>query len=160
VSAGEEVEDKELNDSGESPLNSSRPSPTAEEARNAEALLALDIEAGSDYLLELIAHNLRQLGQAPHEAFLQRLLRGLTSIEVSEKESIVHWERILERRNELAQKLGRQVFLRTVAVDYFGELHLLRKPILLEYEELEKLRHNGPVDRPQEPPHVRRAPGS
>jgi hypothetical protein len=67
VSAGEEVEDKELNDSRESPLNSSRPSPTAEEARNAEALLALDIEAGSDYLLELIVHNLRQLGQAPHE---------------------------------------------------------------------------------------------
>jgi len=146
VSAGEEVEDKELNDSGESPVNSSRPSPTVEEARNAEALLALDMEAGSDYLLELIVHNLRQLGQAPHEAFLQRLLRGLASIEVSEKESIVHWERILERRNELAQKLGRQVFLRTVAVDYFGELHLLRKPILLEYEELEKLRHNAATD--------------
>jgi diguanylate cyclase (GGDEF)-like protein len=146
VSAGEEVEDKELNDSGESPVNSSRPSPTVEEARNAEALLALDVEAGSDYLLELIVHNLRQLGHAPHEAFLQRLLRGLTSIEVSEKESIVHWERILERRNELTQKLGRQVFLRTAAVDYFGELHLLRKPILLEYEELEKLRHNAATD--------------
>jgi len=146
ASAGEEVEDKELNHSGESPLNSSRPSLTAEEARNAEALLALDMEASSDYLLELIVHNLRQLGQAPQEAFLQRLLRGLTSVEVSEKESIVHWERILERRNELTQKLGRQVFLRTAAVDYFGELHLLRKPILLEYEELEKLRHNAATD--------------
>ncbi len=146
VSAGEEVEYKELNDSGESPLISSRPSPTSEEARNAEALLALDMEAGSDYLLELTVHNLRQLGQAPHQAFLQRLLRGLTSIEVSEKESIVHWERILGRRNELAEKLGRQVFLRTAAVDYFGELHLLRKPILLEYEELEKLRHNAATD--------------
>jgi diguanylate cyclase (GGDEF)-like protein len=31
-------------------------------------------------------------------------------------------------------------------VDYFGELHLLRKPILLEYEELEKLRHNAATD--------------
>ena len=146
VSAGEAVEDKALQARDESPLNSPRPLPSGEEARNAEALLALDIEAGSDYLLELIVHNLQQLGQAPHEAFLQRLLRGLTSIEVSEKESIVHWERILARRNELAEKLGRQVFLRTAAVDYFGELHLLRKPILLEYEELEKLRHNAATD--------------
>jgi diguanylate cyclase (GGDEF)-like protein len=146
VSAGAAVEDKVFQASDESPLNSPRSLPSGEEARNAEALLALDIEAGSDYLLELIVHNLQQLGQAPHEAFLQRLLRGLTSIEVSEKESIVHWERILARRNELAEKLGRQVFLRTAAVDYFGELHLLRKPILLEYEELEKLRHNAATD--------------
>jgi diguanylate cyclase (GGDEF)-like protein len=118
----------------------------AEEARSAEALLALDLEGSSDYLLELIVHNLRQLGQAPHSAFLQRLLRGLTSVEVSEKESIVHWERILARRIELTAKLGRPVLLRTAAVDYFGELQLLRKPILLEYEELERLRHNAATD--------------
>jgi diguanylate cyclase (GGDEF)-like protein len=118
----------------------------ADDVRSAEALLALDLEGSSDYLLELIVHTLRQLGQAPHGAFLQRLLRGLTSVEVSEKESIVHWERILVRRNELTEKLGRPVLLRTAAVDYFGELQLLRKPILLEYEELEKLRHNAATD--------------
>jgi diguanylate cyclase (GGDEF)-like protein len=118
----------------------------AEEAGNAEALLALDLQASSDYLLELIVDNLRQLGQAAHGAFLQRLLSGLTSVEVGEKESIIHWERILARRNELTEKLGRPVFLRTAAVDYFGELQLLRKPILLEYEELEKLRHNAATD--------------
>jgi len=118
----------------------------AEDPRSADALLALDLEASSDYLLELIVHNLRQLSQAPHNAFLQRLLRGLTSVEVSEKESIVHWERILARRHELTEKLGRPVLLRTAAVDYFGELQLLRKPILLEFEELEKLRHNAATD--------------
>jgi diguanylate cyclase (GGDEF)-like protein len=118
----------------------------AEEARNAEALMALDLQAGPDYLLELIVDNLRQLGQASHAAFLQRLLRGLTSIEVGEQESIVHWERILARRSELTEKLGRPVLLRTAAVDYFGELQLLRKPILLEYEEFEKLRHNAATD--------------
>jgi diguanylate cyclase (GGDEF)-like protein len=118
----------------------------AEEARNAEALMALDLQAGPDYLLELIVDNLRQLGQASHAAFLQRLLRGLTSVEVGEQESIVHWERILARRSELTEKLGRPILLRTAAVDYFGELQLLRKPILLEYEELEKLRHNAATD--------------
>jgi diguanylate cyclase (GGDEF)-like protein len=116
------------------------------EAQQPEALMAIDLEGSSEYLLELIADNLRQLGQPSHGAFLQRLLRGLTSVEVTEKESIVHWERILARRNELTEKLGRPSTLTTAAVDYFGELQLLRKPILLEYEELEKLRHNAATD--------------
>jgi diguanylate cyclase (GGDEF)-like protein len=144
--AGEAVEDKVSNDNKEASASSQRPSPVAEEGRSAEALMALDLQSGPDYLLELIVDNLRQLGQASQGAFLQRLLRGLTSVEVGEKESIVHWERILARRGELAEKLGRPVLLRTAAVDYFGELQLLRKPILLEYEELEKLRHNAATD--------------
>ena len=146
VWTGEVVEDRPSNGSEQTAESPRRPSSMAEDTRSAEALLALDLEGSSDYLLELIVHNLRQLGQAPHGAFLQRLLRGLTSVEVSEKESIVHWEKILARRNELTDKLGRPALLRTAAVDYFGELQLLRKPILLEYEELEKLRHNAATD--------------
>jgi diguanylate cyclase (GGDEF)-like protein len=117
-----------------------------EDTRPPEALMAIDLEGTSDHLLELIVDNLRQLSRTSHAAFLQRLLRGLTSVDVTEKESIVHWERILARRNELAQKLGRPCSLRTAAVDYFGELQLLRKPILLEYEELEKLRYSAATD--------------
>ena len=79
-------------------------------------------------------------------AFLQRFLKDLTSVEVSEKERIVHLEKILARRKELAEKLGRPVSHRTAAVDYFGELQLLRKPIVLEYEELKKLRHKAATD--------------
>jgi len=110
------------------------------------SLMTVDLQTSSDRLLELVADNLRQLGQPSHGAFLQRLLRGLTSVEVSEKESIVHWERILARRNELTEKLRRPSSLRTAAVDYFSEIQLLRKPILLEYEELEKLRHSAATD--------------
>jgi diguanylate cyclase (GGDEF)-like protein len=108
--------------------------------------MAIELEGNSEYLLELIADNLRQLGPSSQGAFLQRLLRGLTSVEVTEKESIVHWESIMARRNELTQKLGRPCSLRTAAVDYFGELQLLRKPILLEFEELERLRHSAATD--------------
>jgi diguanylate cyclase (GGDEF)-like protein len=108
--------------------------------------MAINLEGSSEYLLELIVDNLRQLGPAAQGAFLQRLLKNLTSVEVTEKESIVHWEKILARRNELTEKLGRPSSLRTAALDYFGELHLLRKPILLESEELEKLRHNAATD--------------
>jgi diguanylate cyclase (GGDEF)-like protein len=115
----------------------------AGEVRNEEALMAINLEGSSEYL---IVDDLRQLGPAAQGAFLQRLLKDLTSVEVTEKESIVHWEKILARRNELAEKLGRPVSLRTAAVDYFGELQLLRNPILLEYEELKKLRQNAATD--------------
>jgi len=146
VWAGGVVEYRVPDGNEETPENPQRALPRPEEVGNADALLARDLEASPDGLVELIVHNLRQLGQATHAAFLQKLLRGLASIEASEKESIVHWERILARRNELTEKLGRPVSLRTAAVDYFGELHLLRRPILLEYEELEKLRHNAATD--------------
>ena len=109
VWAGEAVEDSVSDDNKETSASSQQPLQMAGEARNAEALMAIDLEGSSEYLLELIVDNLRQLGQASHGAFLQRLLRGLTSVEVTEKESIVHWEKILARRNELTEKLGRPV---------------------------------------------------
>ena len=146
VWAGEGVEHKVLDDNMETAASSQGPLPRAGEVRNQEALMAIDFEGSSEYLLELIVDNLRQLGPDAPGAFLQRLLKGLTSVEVTEKESIVHWEKILARRNELTEKLGRPSSLRTAAVDYFGELQLLRRPILLEYEELEKLRHNAATD--------------
>jgi len=146
VWAGEAVEDT-LSDLNEKALEGSqRSSLLTEEAEKTEALMGVDLPGSSDYLLELIVHNLRQLGQAPQGAFLQRLLRGVASVELDEKESIAHWESILARRNELTEKLGRPVSLRTAAVDYLGELRLLRKPILLEHEELEKLRQNAATD--------------
>lgn len=146
VWAGEGVEHKVSDDNKETAASSQGPLPMAGEVRNQEALMAIDFEGSSEYLLELIVDNLRQLGPDAEGAFLQRLLKGLTSVEVTEKESIVHWEKILARRNELTEKLGRPSSLRTAAVDYFGQLQLLRKPILLEYEELEKLRHNAATD--------------
>ncbi len=146
VWAGEAVEDGLTDRSEKISESSQQPLPLTEETGKAEALTRVDLPASSDYLLELIVHNLRELGQAPQATFLQRLLRGLTSVEVDEKESIAHWERILARRNDLTEKLGRPVSLRTAAVDYFGELQLLRKPILLEYEELEKLRQDAATD--------------
>ena len=146
VWAGEGVEGMVLDDNRESAASSQGPWPKTGEVQGQEAPTAIDFEGSSEYLLELIVDNLKQLASDAQGAFLQKLLKGLTSVEVSEKESVVHWEKILARRNELTEKLGRPSSLRTAAVDYFGQLQLLRKPILLEYEELEKLRHNAATD--------------
>jgi len=143
VRAGEAVEHRVQDDNKETSASSQRPLPMAEEVRNEEALLAINLEGSSEYL---IVDDLRQLGQAVQGAVLRKLLKSLAGADVTEKESIVHWEKILARRNELAEELGRPVSLRTAAVDYFGELQLLRKPIVLEYEELKKLRYNAATD--------------
>jgi len=99
-----------------------------------------------EYGLDLIADTLKQLDGGVQSAFLQKFLRGLVGREIPEKESVTHWEGILTRQSQLVEKLDRPVTLRTAAVDYFEALSLLRDPVLLEYEELKKLRYNAATD--------------
>ncbi len=99
-----------------------------------------------EYWIDLIADTLRQLDVGVRGAFLQKFLRGLVGREISEEESITHWEGILTRQSQLVEKLDRPVTLRTAVVDYFEALSMLRDPVLLEYEELKKLRYNASTD--------------
>ena len=96
----------------------------------------------ADYFLELIEDTLEQLDTGVQGAFLRQFLNSLAGVEVSESESLVHWQEIQKRRRELSERLGRRIGLRTAAVDYFAT-GLLRNPILLEYEELKRLRLNS-----------------
>ncbi|HEX9764717.1 MAG TPA: diguanylate cyclase [Candidatus Acidoferrales bacterium] len=99
-----------------------------------------------EFLLDLLIDSLEQLEPAHQGPFLQKFLKSLASVEVSEEESIVHWDEVLRRRNELADRLGRPISLRTAAVDYFGSGFILRNPILLEYNELKRLRRSAATD--------------
>ena len=103
-------------------------------------------EGMSEYWLDLSADTLKQLDVGLQGTFLQKFLQSLVGREVSGEESITHWEGIIARQSKLIEKLGRPVTLRTAAVDYFEELSLLRNPVLLEYEELKKLRYNAATD--------------
>ncbi len=99
-----------------------------------------------EFLLDLLIDSLEQLEPAHQGPFLQKFLKSLASVEVSEEESLVHWDEVLRRRNELSDRLGRPVSLRTAAVDYFGAGFILRNPILLEYNELKRLRRSAATD--------------
>ena len=96
--------------------------------------------------LVLVADSLRQLDVGVQAAFLKKFLQSLVGREVSEEESISHWQGILARQSQLMEKLGREVRLGTAVVDYFEELNILRTPVLLEYEDLRRLRHNAATD--------------
>ncbi len=103
-------------------------------------------EEGSEYVLELLEDTLAQLEPALQGTFLQKLLQRLAGVDVSETESLNHWQEVLRRRSEMAERLGRPVSLKTAATDYFGSVQLLQKSILLDYGELKQLRHNAATD--------------
>jgi len=99
-----------------------------------------------EFFLELLIDSLEQLEPAHQGPFLQKFLKSLASVDVTEEESLVHWQEVLERRNDLSTRLGRPISLRTAASDYFSAGFILRNPILLEYQELKRLRHNAATD--------------
>jgi diguanylate cyclase (GGDEF)-like protein len=103
-------------------------------------------EAIPEYWLDLITDTLKQLDVSVRGAFLQKFLQSLVGRGASAEESITRWEGILARQSQWAEKLGRPVTLRTAAVDYCEELSILRNPVLVEYEELKKLRYDAATD--------------
>ncbi|HXW15136.1 MAG TPA: GGDEF domain-containing protein [Terriglobia bacterium] len=103
-------------------------------------------EGMQEYWLDLITDTVKQLDVSVRGAFLQKFLQTLVGRGASQEESITHWEGILARQSQWAEKLGRPVKLRTAVVDYFEELNILRNPVLLEYEDLKKLRYDAATD--------------
>jgi diguanylate cyclase (GGDEF)-like protein len=96
--------------------------------------------------LDSIVQTLKDLDETAKCVFIQESLLGLVGLEISEKERVAHWEGVLSHHRQLTEKLSRSVTLRTAAVDYFGELSILQNPILMEYEELRRLRHSAATD--------------
>jgi len=99
-----------------------------------------------EYSLDVMTDTLKHLDVGERGAFLQRLFQSLVGRRFSEGESITHWERILARQSQWAEKLGCPVTLRTAVLGHFEELAILQNPVLLEYAELKKLRYNAATD--------------
>jgi diguanylate cyclase (GGDEF)-like protein len=99
-----------------------------------------------DSFFDLLIDTLEGLDRPARGLFLQRLLKSLTQLDLSEAQSADSWDRILERRRELTQLVGRPVALKTAMVDYLATSNLLRAPILMEYEDLKKLQVNAATD--------------
>ncbi len=99
-----------------------------------------------DTFFDLLIDTLEGLDRPARGLFLQRLLKSLTQLELTESQSLEMWDRILARRQELSQILGRPVALKTAMVDVLASSNLLRAPILMEYEDLKKLQVNAATD--------------
>jgi diguanylate cyclase (GGDEF)-like protein len=99
-----------------------------------------------DTFFDLLIDTLEGLDRPARGLFLQRLLKSLSQLDLSEAQSLESWDRILDRRRELTQLVGRPVALKTAMVDYLASSNLLRAPILMEYEDLKKLQVNAATD--------------
>ena len=99
-----------------------------------------------DSYLEVLAETLEGLEDSVRGQFLRQFFRTIAQIDLAEVQSNDYWERILLRRRELAESIGKKVSLKTAMVDVLASTSFLRVPILMEYEELKKLQINAATD--------------
>ncbi|HEX2711521.1 MAG TPA: GGDEF domain-containing protein [Candidatus Acidoferrales bacterium] len=99
-----------------------------------------------DAVLDLLIETLESLDRPARGQFLQRFLRTVAQLELTDAESLSCWEQILARRQEISESLGKPIPLKTAMVDVLSASNFLRVPILMEYEELKKLQVNAATD--------------
>jgi len=102
--------------------------------------------SGEDSFLELLAETLENLDRSASGQFLQRFFKAIAQLDLTEAVSLQYWEQILERRHDLADRLGKPVSLKTAIVDVLASSTYLRVPVLMEYQELKKLQINAATD--------------
>jgi diguanylate cyclase (GGDEF)-like protein len=99
-----------------------------------------------DSYLEVLAETLEGLEDAVRGQFLRQFFRTIAQIDLTETQSNEYWQRILLRRRELAESIGKKVSLKTAMVDVLASTSFLRVPILMEYEDFKKLQINAATD--------------
>ena len=102
--------------------------------------------SAEDAFLDLLIETLQNLERTVRAQFLQRFLKAMAQVELSESTSLEFWDQILTRRRELSESLAKPVSLQTALVDVLASSNFLRLPILMEYEDLKKLQINAATD--------------
>ena len=102
--------------------------------------------SAEDAFLDLLVETLQNLERNVRAQFLQRFLKAMAQVELSETTSLEFWEQILTRRRELSENLSKPISLQTALVDVLASSNFLRLPILMEYEDLKKLQINAATD--------------
>src|ERR1700678_279081 len=102
--------------------------------------------SAEDSFLDLLVETLDGLDESVRGQFLRQFFRTIAQIDFSDAQSNDYWERILLRRRELAENLGKRVSLKTALVDVLASTSFLRVPILMEYDEFKKLQINTATD--------------
>jgi diguanylate cyclase (GGDEF)-like protein len=102
--------------------------------------------SAEDSFLDLLVETLDGLDEPVRGQFLRQFFRTIAQIDFTDAQSNDYWERILLRRRELAENLGKRVSLKTALVDVLASTNFLRVPILMEYDEFKKLQINAATD--------------
>ena len=102
--------------------------------------------SAEDSFLDLLVETLEGVEESVRGPFLRAFFHTIAQVDLTDTQSSEYWERILIRRRELSENLGRRVSLKTAMVDVLSSTNFLRVPILVEYEEFKKLQINAATD--------------
>jgi diguanylate cyclase (GGDEF)-like protein len=102
--------------------------------------------SAEDSFLDLLIETLEGLDESVRGQFLRQYFRTIAQIDLTETQANEYWDRILTRRTELSDMMGKRVSLKTAMVDVLASTNFLRVPILMEYDEFKKLRINAATD--------------
>jgi diguanylate cyclase (GGDEF)-like protein len=102
--------------------------------------------AVQDSFMELLVETLQSVDRPVRGQFLQRFFKAMAHVDLPESLSLEYWDQILSRRQELSDRLGKPVSLKTAIVDVLASTSFLRTPVLMEYDELKKLQVNAATD--------------
>lgn len=102
--------------------------------------------SAEDSFLDLLIETLEGLDDSVRGQFLRQYFRTIAQIDLTESQANEYWDRILTRRTELSDMMGKRVSLKTAMVDVLASTNFLRVPILMEYEEFKKLQINAATD--------------
>ncbi|MGH9715056.1 MAG: diguanylate cyclase domain-containing protein [Candidatus Acidiferrales bacterium] len=102
--------------------------------------------SAEDSFLDLLIETLEGLDESVRGQFLRQYFRTIAQIDLTEAQSNEYWDRILARRTELTENLGKRVSLKTAMVDVLASSNFLRVPIMMEYAEFKKLQLNAATD--------------
>jgi diguanylate cyclase (GGDEF)-like protein len=102
--------------------------------------------SAEDSFFELLIETLEHLDEAARGQFLRQFFRTVAQIDFTEAQSNDCWRRILQRRQEISEHLGRRISLKTAIVDVLASTNALRVPILVEFDEFKKLQINAATD--------------
>lgn len=99
-----------------------------------------------DTYLELLADTLESLDLPARGQFLQRFLRTIAHVELSESECVNVWDETIARRRAMTEQAGRQVAFKAALLDVLASSGFLRVPIIIEHEDLKRLELNAVTD--------------
>lgn len=102
--------------------------------------------SAEDSFLDLLVETLEGIDESVRGQFLRQFFRTIAQIDISDAQSNEYWDRILVRRRELSETLGKRVSLKTAMVDVLASSNFLRVPILMEYDDFKKLQINAATD--------------
>lgn len=95
---------------------------------------------GKDYgeSSEIMAQVEDLLKEKAHSLYSD-LIYTLTHLHFTEAQARQHWEKILKHKQQMMQKLGRNVGVRVALMDYFTNLHVkIENPKIIELDVFEK----------------------